>query len=168
VDTGLLATQNACKPAHSGTNLGHVPTAVETLIAQYFRCGHGHAGLRPCRTGAAGSPRRLGGAGGNGPKPFNVHTDSTPGDDTLTTYEFVIEEVNLALLRLARALSADDPTTIEQECAEAWGVYRGMVHLYPKLQLEPTQRDSLLGQMTLLRSRLEECEGRRSTAVDSL
>ena len=74
-----------------------------------------------------------------------------------------MEQVNLALLGLARALTADDPATIEQECSEAWVAYRTMVRLYPKLQLDPTQRDSLLGQMALLRSRLDECE----TAVGS-
>ncbi len=89
------------------------------------------------------------------------------GDDTLTPYELAMEEVSLAILRLADALTAHDPTTIEQECSDARFVYRSMVQLYPKLQLKPTQRDSLLGQMALLWSQLEECRrwGKRSTAV---
>jgi hypothetical protein len=97
------------------------------------------------------------------------YPDGTLGDDTMTPYEFAMEEVNLALLRLADAFTADDPTTTEQECSEARLVYRRMVHVYPKLQLEPTQRDSLLGQMALLRGRLEECEGgaKRPTTVGS-
>lgn len=70
-----------------------------------------------------------------------------------------MEEVNVALLKLAHALTADDPATIEQECSEAWEVYRTMVRLYPKLQLDPTQRDSLFGRMAFLRSGLEECDG---------
>jgi hypothetical protein len=36
-------------------------------------------------------------------------------DDTLTPYEFAMEDVNEALLKIARALTADDPDVTAQE-----------------------------------------------------
>jgi len=88
-------------------------------------------------------------------------------DDTLTPYEFAMEDVNVALLRVARALAADDPDITAQECSEVRLTYRRIKHLCPKLRLEPEQRDSLFGQLSLLESRLEECErsADRFTAV---
>ena len=50
------------------------------------------------------------------------------------------------------------PITLEQACHEGRWVYRSMADLYPKLQLDSTQRDSLLRQLVLLRSRVKECE----------
>jgi hypothetical protein len=70
-----------------------------------------------------------------------------------------MDEVGLAMLRLADAMAAGDPVRIELECAEARWTHRNVVELYPKLQLNSAQRDSLLGQLALLRSQLEECEG---------
>ena len=77
----------------------------------------------------------------------------------LTPYDFAMEEVTLAILRLADALTAHDPSAIEQECAEARWVYQEVVHLYPKLQLQPAERDALLAQLSLLGSQLDYCEG---------
>jgi hypothetical protein len=76
----------------------------------------------------------------------------------LTPYDLAMEEVTLAVFRLVDALVAHDLATIEQECAESQSVHRSIVELYPTLQLTPTQRDSLLAQLALLRSQLEKCE----------
>ena len=76
----------------------------------------------------------------------------------MTPYDFVMEEVTLALLRVADALIANDPFAIAQESADARRVYRDLRELYPKLQLRATERDSLLGQMSLLGSQLNQCE----------
>ena len=76
----------------------------------------------------------------------------------MTPYDFVMEEVTLAVLRVADALIANEPFAIAQESADARRVYRDMRELYPKLQLRATERDSLLGQMSLLGSQLNQCE----------
>ena len=76
----------------------------------------------------------------------------------LTPYDFAMEEVSLAILRLADALTARNPSAIEQECAEARWVYQNVVHLYPTLQLQPAERDSLLAQLSLLGSQLDLCD----------
>ena len=76
----------------------------------------------------------------------------------MTPYDFVMEEVTLAILRVADALIANEPFAIAQECTDARRVYRDMRELYPKLQLRATERDSLLGQMSLLRSQLNQCQ----------
>ena len=76
----------------------------------------------------------------------------------MTAYEFAMEEVSLAILRLVDAMTADDLATIEQECMEARRVYRNVVQLYPQLQLQPFERDSLLGQLSLMGSQLDQCE----------
>jgi hypothetical protein len=83
------------------------------------------------------------------------HTRHAP----LTQYDLAMDEVGLAILRLADAMRAGDPVAIELECAEARWAHRSLVELYPRLQLDSAQRDSLLGELALLRSRLEECEG---------
>ena len=69
-----------------------------------------------------------------------------------------MEEVSLAILRLVDALTARDPSAIEQECAEARWVYQDVVYLYPTLQLQPAERDSLLAQLSLLGSQLDLCD----------
>jgi hypothetical protein len=79
-------------------------------------------------------------------------------DDTLTPYEFAMEDVNVALLRVERALTADDPDATAQACSEVRLTYRRVKHLCSKLRLEPEQRDSLIGQLSLLEARLQECE----------
>ena len=89
--------------------------------------------------------------------------DSVARGDTLTPYDFAMEEVTDASSRLAHALSARtqrraDATTIEQECSKARLVYERMIHLYPRVRLDATQRVSLLKELGLLRSRLEECK----------
>ena len=76
----------------------------------------------------------------------------------MTPYDFVMEEVTLAVLRVSDALIANEPFAIAQESADARRVYRDIRELYPKLQLRPTERDSLLGQMSLLGSQLNQCE----------
>ena len=69
-----------------------------------------------------------------------------------------MEEVTLAILRAADALTASEPFAIAQACTEARRIYREMRELYPKLQLQATERDSLLRQMSLLGSQLNQCE----------
>ena len=76
----------------------------------------------------------------------------------MTPYDFMMEEVTLAIFRVADALIASEPLVIAQECSEAGQVYRDMRELYPKLQLRATERDSLLRQMSLLASQLNQCE----------
>ena len=76
----------------------------------------------------------------------------------MTPYDFVMEEVTLAILRVADALIANETSAIAQECTDARRVYRDIRELYPKLQLRAKERDSLLGQMSLLRSQLNQCE----------
>ena len=76
----------------------------------------------------------------------------------MTPYDFVMEEVTLAILRVADALMANEPFAIARESTDARRVYGDIRELYPKLQLQATERDSLLGQMSLLRSQLNQCE----------
>ena len=76
----------------------------------------------------------------------------------MTPYDFAMEEVTLALLRVADALIANEPFAIAQESTDARQVYRDIRDLYPRLQLRATQRDSLLGQMSLLGSQLNQCK----------
>ena len=76
----------------------------------------------------------------------------------MTPYESVMEEVTLAILRVADALIANEPFAIAQEYTDARRVYRDIRDLYPRLQLRATERDSLLGQMSLLRSQVNQCE----------
>ena len=76
----------------------------------------------------------------------------------MTPYDFVMEEVTLAILRVADALIANEPFAIAQESADARRVYRDLREHYPKLQLRATERDSLLGQMSFLGSQLNQCE----------
>lgn len=90
-------------------------------------------------------------------------TDSRPGEDTLTTYDIAIEEVRDASFKLARALLAralnnGDTTTTEKVCADAHSVYDKMIHLYSRMPLDDAERTSLLKELGLLRSSLEECE----------
>ena len=75
----------------------------------------------------------------------------------MTPYDFAMEEVTLAIGRVADALIANEPFALAQECTDARRVYRDMLELYPKLQLRATERDSLLG-MILLGSQLSQCE----------
>jgi hypothetical protein len=92
-----------------------------------------------------------------------TRTDSVPQGDTLTAYDFAMEEVTGASSRLAHALLARtqkkaDATTTEQECSNARSVYEKMIHLFPRVRLDATQRASLLKELGLLRSRLEACK----------
>ena len=92
-----------------------------------------------------------------------TRTDSVPKGDTLTAYDFAMEEVTgasskLAHALLARPLNSRDAARIEQECSDARSVYEKMIHLYPRVRLDAAQRASLLKELGLLRSRLEECK----------
>ena len=103
-----------------------------------------------------------------------TRTDSALSGDTLTAYEFAMAEVrvassNLARALLARALSRNHSAKLEREAlsvydgmikeySEARSVYDKMIGLYPRVRLAAAQRDSLLEELALLRSRLEECE----------
>ena len=49
----------------------------------------------------------------------------------------------------------------ETECAEARRVYRKLIDLHPRLRLDAPQRASLLAELTLLRTRLDECDRSR-------
>jgi hypothetical protein len=93
----------------------------------------------------------------------HARMDSVQTDVTLTAYDFAMEEVTGASSRLADALLAraqkrTDATTTEQECSYARSVYERMIHLFPRVRLDATQRTSLLKELGLLRSRLEGCK----------
>jgi hypothetical protein len=82
--------------------------------------------------------------------------------DPLTAYDFAFEEVTAASSRLAHALLArtlknDDVAWIERECSSARSVYQRLIDRHPRMRLDATQRASLLRELGLLRSRLEEC-----------
>jgi hypothetical protein len=68
----------------------------------------------------------------------------------MTQYDFAMERVTLAILRVTDALTANDPTAIAQECKHARRDYEYVRRLYLKLQLQAAERDSLLAQMGLL------------------
>jgi len=90
-----------------------------------------------------------------------TRTDSALGGDTLTAYDFAMEELAVASSNLARALLTRTLTRgafPERECSDARLVYEKMIELYPRVRLDPLQRASLLQELALLRSRLEECE----------
>ena len=92
-----------------------------------------------------------------------TRTESVARGDTLTPYDFAMDEVTGASSRLVRALlvrtlKRADATTTEQEYSNARSVYERMIDLYPRMRLDATQRASLLKELGLLSSRLEECE----------
>jgi hypothetical protein len=92
-----------------------------------------------------------------------TRTDSVRSDDTLTAYEFALEEVrvassNLGRALLTRSLTRGNSATTEKECSEARSVYDRIIGLYPRVRLDDAQRASLLKELAVLRSRLEDCE----------
>jgi len=92
-----------------------------------------------------------------------TRTDSVARGDTLTPYDFAMDEVTGASSKLVRALlvrtlKRADATTTEQEYSNARSVYERMIHLFPRVRLDATQRASLLKELGLLRSRLEGCK----------
>lgn len=76
----------------------------------------------------------------------------------MTPYDFVMDEVALAILRVTDALMANDPLAIAEECAAARRVCGDILQLYPKLQLQAEERDALLWQISVLGSQLDHCE----------
>ena len=93
----------------------------------------------------------------------HARMDSVQTDVTLTAYDFAMDEVTgasskLAHALLARTLKRAEADTTEKECSDARSVYERMIHLYPRVRLDATQRASLLKELGLLRSRLEECK----------
>jgi len=101
-------------------------------------------------------------------------TDSARSEDTLTAYEFAMEEIRVASSKLGRALLARSLTrghavAPARECAHARFVYDKMIGLFTRARLDDVQRASLLKELALLRSRLEECEDadRRGTGSTS-
>lgn len=92
-----------------------------------------------------------------------TRTDRDLGGDTLTAYDFAMEEIGVASSKLARALlvrtlNKGNLVAVERECTEARLVYEKMIDLYSRVRLDATQRASLLNELAILRSRLEECE----------
>ena len=79
-------------------------------------------------------------------------------------YDWAMEEVSLAIIRLADALLANNRSEIDRECEEGQRIYTESVRLYPRLQLRPQERDSFLHQMSLLGSQLNECKRIRARA----
>ena len=96
-------------------------------------------------------------------------TDSVARGDTLTAYDFAMDEVTgasskLAHALLARTLKGADIVTIEQEYSNACSVYERTIHLHPRMRLDATQRASLLKELELLWARVEECEADEPTS----
>ena len=92
-----------------------------------------------------------------------TRTHSAPTGDTLTVYDFAMDDVTgasskLAHALLARTLKRADIATIEQEYSNARSVYERAIHLHPRMRLDATQRSSLLKALELLWARVEECE----------
>ncbi len=91
-----------------------------------------------------------------------ARTDRVAKGDTLTAYDFAMDEVTDASFQLAHALARTpkrgDATTTEQEYYNACSVYERMIGLYPRMRLDATQRASFLRELGFLRCRLEECE----------
>jgi len=86
--------------------------------------------------------------------------DSFLRGDTLTAYDFAMEQVTSASSKLAEAvlvrmLKSGDAAWTEEACSDARSVYEKMIYLYPRLRLDAEQRASLLKELGLLRSRLE-------------
>ena len=92
-----------------------------------------------------------------------TRTDSVARGDTLTAYNFAMDEVTGASSKLAHALLActlkrADVATVEQEYSNARSVYERTIHLHPRMRLGATQRATLLKELELLWARVEECE----------
>ena len=92
-----------------------------------------------------------------------TRTDSVARGDTLTPYDFAMDEVTGASSKLVRALlvrtlKRADATTTEQEYSNARSVYERTIHLHPRMRLGATQRATLLKELELLWARVEECE----------
>src|SRR5688572_15529387 len=92
-----------------------------------------------------------------------TRTDSVPKGDTLTAYDFAMEEVTGASSRLAHALLARaqkkaDATTTGQEGSHARSVYEKMIHLFQGCGSTPHNAPHFSKSLGLLRSRLEACK----------
>src|SRR5688572_18929538 len=92
----------------------------------------------------------------------DTHGSRAQGD-TLTAYDFAMEEVTGAAARLANDLLAGaqkraDATTTEQQYSNARSVSERLIHLYPRVRRDAPRRTSLLKELALPRSRLERCK----------
>jgi hypothetical protein len=90
-------------------------------------------------------------------------TDSVLGGGTLTPYEFAMEQLadassKLGSALLARTLNKSKQASVDRECSDARLVYERVMHLIPRVRLDPPQRRALLDALELLQARLEECE----------
>ena len=88
-------------------------------------------------------------------------TDGALDGDTLTPYDFAMDEVGAVSSNLARALLARKATGTlpEAECAEARRVYDKVISLYWKLRVDASQRELLRHELDVLKFRLEACDG---------
>ena len=88
-------------------------------------------------------------------------SESPARSQTLSAFDFAMDEVGVASANLARALltrSFTRDARPERECAEARRVYDKTIELYPRVRLDESQRTALLQELAVLRARLEECE----------
>jgi len=105
-----------------------------------------------------------------------TRTDKDSGGDTLTAYDFAMEEMRVASSKLARALLASklartrtvaitrlDSASLDRERSDARLVYEKMIDLYQRVRLDATQRASFLKELAVLRARLEECDAGRNS-----
>ena len=86
-------------------------------------------------------------------------TDPLQGD-TVTAYDFAMEEVRAGSSKLAQALLArtlKKGPLPEKECTEARRIYDKMIELYPRIRLDESQRAEFLQELAVLRARIEEC-----------
>jgi hypothetical protein len=88
--------------------------------------------------------------------------DRASGEDTVTAYEYAMNEVEATSSKLARELSRNDPATVERECSAALRIYEDMILLFPRACRDATQRASLWKALELLKSRLEACDEAKS------
>lgn len=81
--------------------------------------------------------------------------------DTVTAYDFAMEEIRVGSSKLAQALLAralKKGPMPEKECIEARRIYDKMIDLYPRIRIDESQRAALLQELAVLRARIEECE----------
>ena len=85
----------------------------------------------------------------------------------MTQYDFVMERVTLAILRVTDALITNDPFAIAQECAHARRDYEYVRRLYLKLQLQAAERDSVCGEFRVTQPRVADTSRGSEAATDT-